>query len=397
MWPLRSPGQPLRDGRSDTAMSAVIARLYSRRAELERAILGRVREIVRDPPQLEDPEYVFGLRAAIASIIEYALVGVEQGEEWSGPIPSAAMAQAQRAARIGISLDTVLRRYIAGYALVWDFVMEEAARGGLLGDGDSWRRVQMRHASLLDSLIVAVTDEYSREVEWAGRSPERRRAELVLRLLAGGHVDSAELGYELDAWHLGVIARGKMARGAVRDLARALDRELLPVSRGEEAVWGFLGGRRRVAGSDIERLLPATWPADVSLAIGEPGRGVEGWRLTHGQAQAALRVALRRPQTITRYVDVALLAAALDDEVFATSLLEIYLSPLGECGSAVRQTLHAYFAAGRRISIAARSLGVVPQTVENHLRTAGQVIGRPLQACLPELELALFFDELDEP
>jgi len=380
----------------DAATSAVIVRLYSRRAELERAILSRVREIVPDRSHLEDAEYAVGLRAAIGSIVEYALVGAGQGEEWSGPIPSAAIAQAQLAARIGISLDTVLRRYIAGYALVCDFVMEEAARGGLLGQGDSLRRVQMRHASLLDRLIVAVNDQYSREVERAGRSPERRRVELVLRLLAGGHADSAELGYELDAWHLGVIATGKNARGAVRGLASALDRELLPVSRGEDTVWGWLGGRRRL-GSDIERLLPATWPADVSLAMGEPGRGVKGWRLTHGQAKAALRVVLRRPQSLTRYVDVALLAAALDDEILARSLLEIYLSPLGDRGSALRATLHAYFAASRSTSSAAKSLGVVRQTVENRLHAAEQVIGRPLHACLSDIEVALCLDELNKP
>jgi PucR C-terminal helix-turn-helix domain/GGDEF-like domain len=364
--------------------------------ELERAILSRVREIVPDRSHREDPEYAFGLRGAIASIVDYALVGAGQGEEWSAPIPSAALAQAQRAARIGISLDTVLRRYIAGYALVWDFVMEEAARGGLLGQGDSLRRVQLRHASLLDRLIVAVSDQYSREVARAARSPERRRTELVLRLLAGGHADSAELNYEVDAWHLGVIATGKNAGGAVRELATALDRELLPVSRGEETVWGWLGGRRRLAGSDIERLLPAAWAADVSLAMGEPGRGVEGWRLTHGQAQAALRVVLRRPQSLTRYVDVALLAAALDDEILARSLLEIYLSPLGDSGSALRATLRAYFAASRSTSSAARSLGVVRQTVENRLHTAEQAIGRPLQSCLSDVEVALRLDELYE-
>ncbi|MFZ2113882.1 MAG: helix-turn-helix domain-containing protein [Solirubrobacteraceae bacterium] len=345
---------------------------------------------------MEDPEYVFGLRAAIASIVDYAL-DAGQGEEWSGPIPSAAIAQAERAARIGISLDTVLRRYMAGYALVWDFVMEEAARGGVLGHEDSLRRVQMRHASLLDRLIVAVTDQYNREVERARRSPDRRRAELVLRLLAGEHVDSAELGYELDAWHLGVIATGKNPRGAVRDLAAALDRELLPVSRGEEIVWGFLGGLRRLAGSDIERLLPARWPADVSLATGEPGRGVEGLRLTHGQALAALRVALRRPQRLTRYVDVALLAAALDDEILARSLLEIYVTPLGERGSELRATLHAYFTASCNTSSAARSLGIVRQTVENRLHTVEQAIGQPLHACLSDLEIALRLDELNHP
>jgi hypothetical protein len=378
-------------------MSAVIARLYSRRAELERAILGRVREIVHDPQHLEDPEYVFGLRAAIASIVEYALVGFEQGEEWSGPIPSAALAQAQRAAYTGISLDTVLRRYIAGYALVWDFVLDEAARDGLVGHENSLRDVQRTHASLLDRLIIAVADEYSREVERAGRSPERRRAELALRLLAGRHADLAELGYELEAWHLGVIATGKRAKGTVRDLSVTLDRELLLVSRAEGTVWGWLGGRRRLTGSDVERSLPTAWPSEVSLAMGEPGKGVEGWRLTHGQAQAGLRVALRRPQVLTRYVDVALLAAALDNEVLARSLLAIYLSPVGPRGSDLRATLHAYFAADRSTSSAARSLGVVRQTVENRLHTVEQAIGRPLRACLSDLDVALRLDELGEP
>jgi hypothetical protein len=378
----------------DTAMSVVIARLHSRRVELERAILGRVREIVRDPPHSEDPEYVFGLRAAIASILEYALAAFEQGEEWLGPIPSAALEQAQRAACIGVSLDTMLRRYIAGYALVWEFVLEEAAHGGL-GHENSLQGVQTMYALLLDRLIVAVTDEYRREVERAARSPERRRAELVLRLLAGGHGDSAEVGYELEAWHLGVIATGKNAAGAVRGLAVALDRELLPISRGKDTVWGWLGGRRRL-GSDIERLLPATWPADVSLAMGEPGRGVEGWRLTHGQAQAALRVVLRRPQKLTRYADVALLAAALDDEILARSLLAIYLSPLGDRSSELHATLHEYFKASRSTSSTAKALGCVRQTVENRLHTAERAIGRPLHECLSDLEVALHLDELGE-
>jgi hypothetical protein len=165
----------------DAAMSAVITRVYSRRGELERTIRVRVREIGSERSHLEDPEYVFGLRVAIASIVEYALVGIEPGDEWTASIPPAAIAQAQRAARIGIGLDTVLRRYIAGHALVWDFVMEEAIRADLPDQRDSLRRVQMRLASLLDRLVVAVTDRYSREVERTGRSPERRRTELVLR------------------------------------------------------------------------------------------------------------------------------------------------------------------------------------------------------------------------
>jgi hypothetical protein len=68
-------------------------------------------------------------------------------------------------------------------------------------------------------------------------------------------------------------------------------------------------------------------------------------------------VVLRRPQRLTRYVDVALLAAALDDEILARSRLEIYVTPLGDRGSDLRATLRVLFTASRSTSSAARSLG----------------------------------------
>jgi hypothetical protein len=46
--------------------------------------------------------------------IDYALNALEQGGGWSEPAPPAVVAQARRAAHIGVSLDTLLRRYQAG-------------------------------------------------------------------------------------------------------------------------------------------------------------------------------------------------------------------------------------------------------------------------------------------
>ncbi len=137
----------------------------------------------------------------------------------------------------------------------------------------------------------------------------------------------------------------------------------------------------------------------MSLAIGEPGRGVKGFRLTHRQAQAAQLVALRRPQWLTRYSDVALLAFALRDEALARSLVDIYLSPLDgpRQGSPVlRQTLRAYFAAERNASSAAVALGVARQTVENRLHRVEKKLGRLLPTCLAELEVALRLEELGD-
>jgi GGDEF-like domain/PucR C-terminal helix-turn-helix domain len=377
--------------------AGIAGRLRSRRAEIEQAILAHVRA-VPDPVGDGDTEYVAGLRETVAAVVDYGLAGIEQGEGWPGPVPSAAVAQGQRAARNGVALETVLRRYVVGHTLLGDFVMQEAERGGLLGQGAALRGVQRMQASLLDRVMIVVTDEYNREAERAESSPEQRCAERVRRLLAGGPVDTAELGYELDGWHLGVIARGTGAGRAVRGLAAGLDRRLLSVSHGEETVWAWLGGQRRLPASGIERRLSSRWPAGVSLAVGEPGSGVDGWRLTHGQAQAALRVGLHRPHaTLTRYGDAMLLAAVLQDDVLARSLLEMYVSPLNDVrdGPLLCETLRAYFAAEQNARAAAAALGVDRSTVYNHLRTVEKHLGGRLSAHQAELEVALRLAELE--
>jgi PucR C-terminal helix-turn-helix domain/GGDEF-like domain len=372
--------------------AVLVERLRSRRSEIHEVISAHVRDVVVFGPAGErDAEYVAGLQATVTAVLDYVLVGIERGEEWSGPIPSVAVAQAHRAARNGVGLDTVLRRYAAGNRLLVGFVMAEADDL----PNEALRQVLEMGASLVERLMAGVSIEYNCEIERAGRSLEQRRAELVRRLLAGELVDTAELGYEFDAWHLGVIATGDGAREALRALAGGSDRQLLPVSRGEETVWGWLGGKRRLAVADIERLLQAG--EDVVLAVGEPRKGVDGWRLTHRQAQAALLVALRSRERLTRYADVALLAAALRDDVLARWLVETFLSPLDsqrDRGAALRETLRCYIAAGRNVSKVAVELGVKRQTVEHRRQTVEQVLGRELPTCLAELEVALRLEEL---
>jgi DNA-binding PucR family transcriptional regulator len=119
-------------------------------------------------------------------------------------------------------------------------------------------------------------------------------------------------------------------------------------------------------------------------------------RLTHRQAQAALRVALRRPKRLTRYGDVMLLAAVLQDDVSARSLVDTYLSPLDGLrdGPLLRGTLYAYFEAGRNVTTAAAALGVERRTVSYRLQAFEERLGCRLGTCLPEVELALRLGEL---
>jgi hypothetical protein len=238
------------------------------------------------------------------------------------------------------------------------------------------------------------------EIRRRAGSHEQRRAELVHRLLAGGRLNAgelAELGYDLDGCHLGVIATGLQAGKAVRSLAAGLGCELLQVAHGSELVWAWLGGQRRVAIADVERILLAHEHLDISLATGEPARGVEGWRQTHHEAKGALLVARYSPRKLTRYLDVAPDATALQDDTFADSLIETYLSPLDDMrigGQRARRTLRALLEKTHNVSSAASSLGVARSTVHRQRNEIERRLGCRLHERQAEIETALRIEDL---
>jgi hypothetical protein len=375
-------------------------RLRSRHAAIEEVIFAHI----RDPASFgsagsEDAEYLAGLHATVVAVVDYVLTGIEQGEEWAGPIPLVAVAQARRAARCGVNLDTLVLRYIAGHRLLGEFVNDEADRAGYSGYGHALYQLRRTQEALLERLTAAIAREYRQERERMERSPEQWRRELVQKLLAGEPVNTARLDYELDVWHLGVIATGAGAEKAVRSLANGFGRELLSVACGEGTVWAWIGGRRKLAITDVERQLSGSAGAGVPLAVGEPRQGIDGWRLTHREAQAALPVALSRPQTAVRCANVPLEAALLRHEFLARVLVENYLSPLDsqkDRGTVLRATLRAYFDKECNAAKAGVALNVDRHTVGRRLRTIEEALGRLIPACRAELEVALRLEELGD-
>ncbi|HEV3071963.1 MAG TPA: helix-turn-helix domain-containing protein [Solirubrobacteraceae bacterium] len=285
---------------------------------------------------------------------------------------------------------------IARYSLLGELVVQEVERNDLLDQLAVLRDVLKRQTQLLDRLSESVANAYMTELGATEHSPETRRAELVRRLLAGIPVDSIELDYNIDAEHIGLIASGIAAAHTVRTLAARLDCQLLSVARGD-IVWAWLGGNLRLANADIERRLTSEELVGVSLALGEPAQGLTGWRLTHKQAQAALRIAVRRPQNFTWHADVALEAFAMQDETIARSFIDFYLSPLDgrRCSGAVlRAALREYFAAGRNATAASAALNVSRRTLRNYMAILEETLGPLLDTRQAELELALRLDVL---
>jgi hypothetical protein len=176
------------------------ALLRERRGDLEAAVATRVRAI-DDPAAVTDPAYAEGQMRALVAAVEYSLAPLEGGERRPPSMPAEILAQARLDARDGVPLYTVTRRYLAV--------------------------------------------EHAREARNLPTSAAERRRECVKRLLAGELVDEGELGYDLDAEHVGLMAKGDAAKEILREVAARLDRKLLAVRREEEPIWAaWLGGRR---------------------------------------------------------------------------------------------------------------------------------------------------------
>ncbi len=155
---------------SAQARADVVERLRARRSEIDEAIFARVSDRWFDRTGSEDPEYVAGLRAAGVAALDYILVGIERSGVSLEAVPAAVLEQARRAARTGVGLETVLRRYLAGYAMLERFVIGETERGEL-------PEVLEIVSALVDRLVKAVSSAYTKELEQDYAAPHRRKAQ----------------------------------------------------------------------------------------------------------------------------------------------------------------------------------------------------------------------------
>jgi hypothetical protein len=375
--------------RQDESRRELLAGLRRRREEIVATVTTRVQAI--DPPdRTRDYEYQKGLRAAIEAAVDTTVEAAASESNQNEPVPGPILSQARLAARNRVPIETVLRRYQAGHMLLGDFVLDEAvgqgAQAGIL------RGVLRAQAARTDQVVAAISRSYVEEAR-ATRplSIDGRRMVLIRRLLDGELVDVTSLDYDLDRWNLALVIKGE-TDGILDSLPHSFDARQLATAGEEETLWIWLGSRERLDPHMAVEAIRPHGPDGTRVGVGEPGRGRSGWRLTHDQAKAALTVAIYRGTPCARYADVALLAAAIGDELLSTSLRQLYLEPLERersGGAVLRNTLLAYFECEHNVSSTAASLGVSRQTVTNRLRAAGERLGHPLTAAGTEMQLAL--------
>jgi hypothetical protein len=373
--------------------------LRSREADLCEAILQRVRQFAPDADRDNDPERVAAMRATISAAVGSWLARIERGETGIVGLPAAAWENVRLAARHGLSLSATLQSYLTGHLVSWEYIVEETATLSL-DERDRitlLKRVSVLETTYFNELLGLVSEVYLQERERVTRTRDQRRAQLVREVLDGGEVSSSDLDYDLDAHHTSVIVTAAQPYETALALRSLVDRCLLTVSRTEHTMWAWLGGRTPIDDAVLAAALHRLSSDDVQLAIGEPGSGADGFRLTHLQACAAYAVAQQRPATVTRYADVSLTSLGLQADRLGPAFIKLWLGPLdGDPGrgKVLRKTLRAYFASSQNAVSAAAALGVHARTVANRLRAVEQALGEPVNIRRAELETALRLEDL---
>lgn len=368
----------------------LIAAMKSSSREIEDALVARLRDT--DLGLNLDAEDLSWLRTAAPGILAGAIAALEE-ELWSGPLPPVVVAHIQYVARRGGSGESLLRAlWIIGSVLFGSLV---AKIGELPRSKDALDYVLSWRARNTERLLSAFTAEYAKEVERLEHAPSRQLLECVQGLLVGGSEAYTDLeGYRLDACHVGLVATGNRATLECRRLAESLGCDLLALPRAEEGVWGWFGSPHRIDLARLEELVAAK--GSLSIAVGESHEGLEGWRLTHREAQAAVAVAALEPPGLTRYSNVALVADALQNEATGKSLLHRYVQPWRghQDGERLRETVRTYFDLDCNAASAASALGVDRHTVQRRLRRVEEAVGEPLLPRRTELDVALRLEHL---
>ena len=133
----------------------------------------------------------------------------------------------------------------------------------------------------------------------------------------------------------------------------------------------------------------------VSVALGEPARGIEGFRRSHRQAASAQAVAVaagERRAPVTPFVDVAPIAMLCADLDSARDWIHETLGDLATDSTrneGLRETARVFLQTGGSYTTTADQLFLHRNTAQYRVRKAEEVRGRPFRDGRLDVELAL--------
>ena len=362
--------------------------------------------IVAGLPELLDPTLRPELEASTRSHWKGFLAVVNRATIDVQPAPPI-YDFARTLARRGFDLPVLLSAYRIGQRATWDFITDPLRSE--VTDPDLRSSVLLRvwtHATQwIDTVIEALIPMFTDEREQWRRGRLARRTEITKAILAKHkvNIDSAAttLAYPLGQHHTAFTLRvddevpdfevQRLLELAAASVSKGLGGgQPLMISSGARSAWCWTAQPSSAVADGATLELPQS----VRATVGTCHPGVSGFRLTHIEAVAALAVAERHLQPVTRYADVELacLAAGILCGDARTAFVRRELGGLVDPDNAarrLRETLRVYLKQGGDAAATGELLKLHPNTVRYRVRQAEQRLGHGIAQRRVQLELAL--------
>ncbi|MDZ7911924.1 MAG: helix-turn-helix domain-containing protein [Rhodococcus sp. (in: high G+C Gram-positive bacteria)] len=333
--------------------------------------------------------------------------------------PRAAHDLARTIARRGLHLRVLMQIYRVGQKTLLMFAAETASER--ISDPTLEPKVLIRLLERanhwLNVSLEILTDTYSEERERGLSGAFARHAETVQAIIRGEIVDtlaaSNQLNYQLIRHNIALVLRFENASsdhsedvvGVLDSVARAVAatigvRQLLTLPSGSHGLWAWLSVD---VVPDLTAMdIGADIPAGVSVTIGNPGKGIRGFRQSHTEAVSAQSISDCRASAtrLTFYADVEIVHLLDGHPEAAKALVSRELRGLDGTDAAaaqLRRTLRTYLSVNCSPDAAARAIGVHKNTVRYRIQRAEEMVGHPIGPNQLKLELALEYADIYGP
>lgn len=346
----------------------------------------RMRPIAEDPTLAEAVR-----RGNVAVLRTWAVANMQwPGARVLAQAPPESLASARDMARRGLD-KSILNVYRTGQALVWRRWMSTCF--ALTSDPEELRELFDLSAqsigTFVDDIAEAVGVAMDRERRALTAETHAERLATVSLLLESTAIPvaraEAQLGYGLTGPHVAAIVWDSSAEAAdqLDAAAEALTRNSgairrLTVIASVNALWIWLP---TAAGIDAVALTAELAEyAAIRVAIGRPGRGVDGFRRSHLEAAAAQQMLARlvSPQQVARYDDIALVALMTRDPALADEFVADTLGALPTADSETLAVLRTYIQEQCNTSRTAERMFLHRNTIIRRLARADELLPKPL-------------------
>ncbi|WP_244522269.1 PucR family transcriptional regulator [Geodermatophilus africanus] len=343
-------------------------------------------------PVAEDPVLAAVTRRAnLANLLHWAAANVQHpGRRVPANTGPESLEAARDLVRRGLD-ESALDAYRAAQGVAWRRWMQICFE--LTSDPAELRELldvsALSIATFIEDTVAATSERMRAERDELTRGAHAERRAAVTLLLEGAPIGraraEAQLGYGLAGPHTAAIvwSGAGVAFEQLEAAAEAVVRaggaaHRLTVVASAAALWLWLPVASAPHAGQLAGELAAH--PDVRVAVGRPGRDVDGFRRSHLDAATTQRMVARltSPQQVARYEDVQLVALLTAEPTQADDFLADTLGDLLDADADTRHAVLTYVRELGSTSRTAERLYTHRNTVLRRLARADELLPRPL-------------------